>query len=221
MSTELPTKNELFTNRECAESSSLAAPERGTEVREGILQRLLQEPRMNYQPFSAINSLPGLYHLIEEYFQPSFSFTIAEIGSFRGVSTELFALFCKRVYAIDRWISYADVEEEFMQTAERAFALRMKPYENVYAIKQSSEIAASNFDNCSLDAIYIDGEHSEWAVARDLQMWMPKVKPNGFICGHDFSIPAVQKSVVAILGELPLATYEDTSFIYIKKALVL
>ena len=36
----------------------------------------------------------------------------------------------------------------------------------------------------SLDAIYVDGDHSYEGVAADLSSWWPTLKPGGFLAGH-------------------------------------
>jgi len=46
--------------------------------------------------------------------------------------------------------------------------------------------AAALYPNASLDYVYIDADHSYEAVCRDIDAWLPKVKPGGVICGHDF-----------------------------------
>lgn len=42
----------------------------------------------------------------------------------------------------------------------------------------------------SCDIVYIDAGHSYEDVKRDLEAWIPKVKPGGVIAGHDFINPA-------------------------------
>jgi predicted O-methyltransferase YrrM len=43
------------------------------------------------------------------------------------------------------------------------------------------------FEDNSIDFIYIDGDHSYNAVKQDLEMYLPKLKDNGIIGGHDYS----------------------------------
>jgi hypothetical protein len=48
--------------------------------------------------------------------------------------------------------------------------------------KKTSEI----FHDSSLDFIYIDANHSYDFVKEDLELWYPKVKPGGWVMGHDY-----------------------------------
>ena len=51
--------------------------------------------------------------------------------------------------------------------------------------KYSYEVVKFVPDNI-YDVIYLDGSHLYFDVKKDLDEWLPKVKDNGFICGHDY-----------------------------------
>lgn len=53
-------------------------------------------------------------------------------------------------------------------------------------IKGNSVDVASQFDNKSLDFVYIDASHSYQYIKADINAWLPKIKKNGFIGGHDY-----------------------------------
>lgn len=44
---------------------------------------------------------------------------------------------------------------------------------------------AKDFTDKSFDLVYIDADHSYQNVSNDITAWLPKVKPNGVLCGHD------------------------------------
>lgn len=52
--------------------------------------------------------------------------------------------------------------------------------------KAYSPQAASLFEDESLDAVFIDGNHSYEAVSNDILAWWPKVQVGGVFGGHDF-----------------------------------
>ena len=50
----------------------------------------------------------------------------------------------------------------------------------------SSEVLQS-FEDGYFDMVYVDGEHSYEAVSKDLAISFDKVRPGGYICGHDYT----------------------------------
>ncbi len=46
--------------------------------------------------------------------------------------------------------------------------------------------AVKHFADESMDFVYIDGSHVYPDVKKDIELWYPKVKPNGVIGGHDY-----------------------------------
>jgi predicted O-methyltransferase YrrM len=47
----------------------------------------------------------------------------------------------------------------------------------------------------SIDCVFIDGDHRKDAVLADIDAWFPKVKPGGFLIGHDWKWPSVREAV--------------------------
>jgi predicted O-methyltransferase YrrM len=56
----------------------------------------------------------------------------------------------------------------------------------VNPIQGNSNQVHENFENESLDFIYIDGDHSWTGVKNDITLWWPKLKPGGIMAGHDY-----------------------------------
>jgi len=54
------------------------------------------------------------------------------------------------------------------------------------SVGYSVEIAAV-FPDGTFDVVFIDGDHAYQAVVADIVNWMPKLKPKGLLCGHDFT----------------------------------
>jgi len=70
---------------------------------------------------------------------------------------------------------YADTTLKLRKFGERSIIWRM-----------TSEEAAKIMPKKTLDFCYIDADHSYDGVIQDLELWVPKVKAGGIICGHDF-----------------------------------
>jgi hypothetical protein len=47
--------------------------------------------------------------------------------------------------------------------------------------------AGSLFADGSMDVVWFDADHSSAGLARDFSAWIPKVKPGGLLCGHDYN----------------------------------
>jgi len=66
---------------------------------------------------------------------------------------------------------------------------RMQPYiqtGQASVMVAPSASAAECVPNRSIDLVYLDGDHSKEAVARDIRAWLPKVQVGGVIAGHDY-----------------------------------
>ena len=53
--------------------------------------------------------------------------------------------------------------------------------------------AATQFEDESIDFVYIDGDHSYDFVKNDIAAWYPKVKQGGILSGHDYTPGNPQK----------------------------
>ena len=63
----------------------------------------------------------------------------------------------------------------------------MRPFgEHSIVWRMTSEQAAYTMPDNTLDFCYIDADYSYDGVKKDLNMWLPKVKSGGIICGYDY-----------------------------------
>ena len=162
-----------------------------------------------------INSTVGLYTMIQGHFKSDFE--MVEVGSFEGTSTLMFALFVKKVYSVDCY-DYKVPEtgripshDRLFQRAEKTFLKRIAKVPNIIKIRKTSVEAAKDFADGSLDAVYIDAEHDEESVRTDIQTWLPKVKKGGYLSGHDWWLPHIEKLVRGLNREIQI--YQDSSWI--------
>ena len=68
--------------------------------------------------------------------------------------------------------------------------------EIISPIEKNSTEASLIFDDESIDAIFIDGDHSYEGVLSDLNNWFPKMKKISVMSGHDFWAPTVKRAVL-------------------------
>jgi predicted O-methyltransferase YrrM len=117
---------------------------------------------------------------------------IVEVGSWAGLgSTRVLIEHAKRydglIFCVDAFpeIHLADgCSIDLLEMFKRNVEL-FEVGDRLTAIRSDSAGAAKNFDDGSVDAVYIDGDHSRQGVLRDLAAWIPKVRPGGIVIGHD------------------------------------
>jgi predicted O-methyltransferase YrrM len=80
----------------------------------------------------------------------------------------------------------ADKRELDPEVVMGAAKVRLASLRNCRMLRMTSLEAAAQFTDESLAFVYLDGDHSEAAVAADFAAWLPKVRPGGIIAGHDF-----------------------------------
>lgn len=69
--------------------------------------------------------------------------------------------------------------------------------EITYLLRTTSLAAAKGVEDGQLVGVLIDGDHRYEACKADIEAWMPKVKPGGWIAGHDYTdkFPGVVRAV--------------------------
>ena len=114
---------------------------------------------------------------------------VLETGSYRGVSTEFWALHRERVVSVDPSPDMA---------VRRDLHARLAHYPHVQLIEDRSPVSIEPFD---FDLVYLDGDHSLATVAAEINYYVrPSVK---WIGGHDYTdTPAPGDGVKAAVDQL-------------------
>ncbi len=111
----------------------------------------------------------------------------AEIGVLSGsYSAEL----CKqnpdlKLYCVDTWDLTPSRYEGYRERKYQQAVDTLKPY-NCELVKAASLDAVKDFEDQSLDFVYIDANHTFDHIMRDLIEWSYKVKKGGIVSGHDY-----------------------------------
>jgi len=135
--------------------------------------------------FNRLTDLPQLFKELD--FKSG-----AEIGVLKGDYSEILCqtLPEAKIYSIDPWVYYpvyknfrrSDTYEPLYQVAKEKLA----QYPNNTIIRKSSMEAVEDFEDESLDFVFIDADHRFRYVADDIDEWSKKVRTGGIIAGHDF-----------------------------------
>jgi predicted O-methyltransferase YrrM len=149
---------------------------------------------------------------------PTNSMRMAEIGSYAGESTEIFAQHFNHIIAIDPFLDDYDPNDvtcSFMSLPKvyDTFKATIDKYSNITHIRRTSDKACKQIQDNSLDFVYIDGLHTYDQVKKDIKNYYSKIKDGGFIGGHDYA-PAWQGVMDAINENFKVEqTFSDTSWI--------
>lgn len=140
--------------------------------------------------------------------------TFVEIGAWKGKSTAYMAVEIMNsgkdidFYVVDTWKGNDVEEEQKKEAAENdvkaEFLANMKSggVDSIIKVVQgSSTCVAQQFEDGSLDFVFIDGSHDYTNVFADIKAWLPKVKKDGFIGGHDYDT-VLELGVVKAVNEL-------------------
>lgn len=161
----------------------------------------------------------GLYEMIS-YVNYSFDTSkavVVEVGSYAGQSTCIFGQYFNTVHAVDPWED-EDEYRHYMKDVEEVFDFFAGKQSNIIKHKIGSVDGAKEFENNSLDLVYLDGRHEEEYVIEDIETWLPKIKKSGFIGGHDFylysfKLPWVAKAVLQKFEKKDIVLFKDGSWL--------
>jgi len=138
---------------------------------------------------------------------------MVEVGSFYGVSTEIFRDAGITVHSVDPYESGYDKDDgasdqKVLENAYSYFTENVLDNKTIFHTRKKSSDAIGDFETNSLDFVYIDANHKYDSVVEDIKLWLPKVKKGMFFGGDDYPrIDAssgktdVQNAVKDTLGE--------------------
>jgi len=123
---------------------------------------------------------------------PGVGLRVVEVGTRTGRTARHLARYCPKV--------------------EEVFAVDLEPpppgvfdgLDRVSFLHGGSESVAKRFDDESVDLVFLDADHSEDGVLRDLEAWLPKVRAGGIVAGHDYGArhhPGVKPAVDRVFRE--------------------
>jgi len=77
--------------------------------------------------------------------------------------------------------------------------IKAKYGKRLIPIEALSTDGAAHIPDGSLDLVFIDADHSyEW-VKKDIAAYKPKLKPGGWLTGHDIDFPGVNRAVNEVI----------------------
>lgn len=152
-----------------------------------------------------LHAFPGVPHRTCEILRrlPSSTPKVAEVGVFRGMNAKclLSARRDVELWMVDPW---GGVTNGYRATGDYQTRFSAQRWEQTYrdalkrtqfaenrrrVVRRRSVEAAELVDDRSIDVVFIDADHSYEAALSDIKAWAPKVRPGGWIGGHDYKHP--------------------------------
>lgn len=123
-----------------------------------------------------------------------------EVGCWKGQSTALLASLIGGkpivLYAVDH---FQGSDEPCQKDDPDLPRLRELFRENVpdwVRVKEKPSVeAAKDFEDASLDFVFLDAAHDYESVSADIEAWLPKIKNRGVLAGDDLNFPGVARAV--------------------------
>lgn len=159
------------------------------------------------------NQVKGFIHLCLDIIKLGDDLCGVEVGSFYGEASTILLSFnqIKKLTCVDVCIQ---------PHLKRRLANSINSG-RLSTLEMPSVKAAQLFADKSLDFIYIDAAHDYENVKADLATWYPKIKENGWFCGHDY-VKFYETEVVKAVDEfcathnLKIKKYEDGSWVALR-----
>jgi predicted O-methyltransferase YrrM len=136
----------------------------------------------------------NLYTEMVHHFKNNSHFV--EIGSWRGRSASYMGVeivnsgYNIKFDCIDTWEGSIEHENHYLVKESKLwdeFNKNIEPVKDIITpIKMDSIEASKLYEDYSLDFIFIDAGHDYKDVVMDIINWVPKLKINGIIGGHDY-----------------------------------
>lgn len=133
------------------------------------------------------------------HYQSLLMHSVVEVGCWMGRSTYALLSGCDGlVYAVDHFKGSSSELETNHREAKTtniftAFMRNVYKFQNLRVKLGSSADISFEFEDNSIDMVFIDSEHTKWAVVSDLTVWSNKCRK--LLCGHDIDIPDVKEAL--------------------------
>lgn len=128
-----------------------------------------------------------------------------------------------QIFAIDLWnaCNISEASKKFLGVSEnykQAFIdnINKTGVNHLVTMIQNDSIEASKiFEDNSIDFLFLDGCHENPYVTQELKTWLPKMKSNSTIAGHDYcSSSAIVYAVHTILNDDYWLTSNRATYIH-------
>lgn len=114
--------------------------------------------------------------------------TMVEIGVHSGLLTKAILGGCPGItkyFMVDPWTLSKCASDYRHAIFQRAVRIQRTYRKQVQMLVDTSADAVDQFEDGSLDFVFIDGNHMHDYVLQDITIWWPKIRSGGYMGGHD------------------------------------
>jgi hypothetical protein len=165
---------------------------------------------------------PGLYHSIVQAAPQKAHFV--EVGVWKGRSAAFMAveiINSGKIIELDLVDTWEGSEEHqpMLYNLFDVFEKNIKPVRSYVNVRRMDSLSAAvTYEDKSLDFVFIDAAHDYENVKADIKAWLPKIKPGGYLAGHDYPTwEGVTKAVNEIFGSESIQSGEDCWLFHVEK----
>lgn len=146
---------------------------------------------------------------------------IVEIGSWQGKSTFFLAKGSSaknKIFAIDTFkgsTEHQKIMHKYGGSTKEIFINNMKKHnllKDITIIENYSFNVVKQFEDESIDLLFIDGSHDYESLKKDFELYYPKVKMRGNILFHDSNHPPIKKFLSEIKNNVGDISKLDSIF---------
>lgn len=157
-----------------------------------------------YQSIQGWFDWENIYSALVENAPADKQSVFVELGAWKGRSAAYLATEIVRsgkdikFYVVDGWdgrghtnpdgtAEYWAFEHDIKAGLFETFSQNMSPVQGKYIpLRMDTVAAAAQFDDQSVDMVWIDTTQDYNMVKAEIDAWLPKIKPGGWIAGHDY-----------------------------------
>jgi predicted O-methyltransferase YrrM len=109
-----------------------------------------------------------------------------------------------RMICVDIWATDPSLNEKHNHKQNyEIYKSKIEPYKNrVSELRMLTSTASETLNDGVLDFVFVDATHTYKAVKEDCQLWIPKLKEGGLLCGHDYAKAFDKGGVIKAVNEL-------------------
>jgi hypothetical protein len=135
----------------------------------------------------------------------------AELGVWKGRTSFHLLQVCKSMVMVDPWegletypnpdfTNDGNIFGEFCKNFSKFYDHRGKQLE-IYK-KPAALVAREMHPDRQFDLVFIDGNHNYDYVLEDIGLWVKRLRPGGWLCGHDYHVTQ-QECIKAVQDAIP------------------